>query len=77
MFHLTYSSPASPGGLLGSYSVTTMMDSMGSGEGVSEWVFKGGAGQLHSRSGRGCAGCAGGAWLPQEAGGSAEGQGVT
>lgn len=76
VFNLTSSSPASPGDLLGSYSVTTMRDSMGSGEGVSQWVFKAGAGQLHSRSGRGCEGCVGGAWLPQGAGGSAEGQGV-
>lgn len=59
VFHRTSSS--SPGGLLGSYSVTTMRDSIGSGEGVSECVLKDGAGQLQSRSGRGCVGCAGGA----------------
>lgn len=54
--HLTSSSSPGPPGLLGSYSVTTMSDSIGSGEGVSEWMFMGGAGQLHSRSGRGCEG---------------------
>lgn len=64
-------SPAAPGGRLGSYSVTTMSDSMGSGEGVWEWAPDG-AGQLQSRSGRGWADCGGAAWL-----GSAEGQAVT
>lgn len=58
---LTWSRPsASPGALLGSYSVTTIRDSMESGGGVWGWPLEGGAGQLHSRSGRGWGAWAGG-----------------
>lgn len=57
--------------------MTTIMDSMGSGEGVSGCVCACGGGQLDRRSGRGWDGCAGDPRFPQESGGSAEAQGVT
>lgn len=55
---------------------------MGSGDGVWQWAPVEGAGQLHSRSGRGWGrggweACGAAAWLPHEAVGSAEGQTVT
>jgi len=53
-----------------------MRDSMGSGEGVSEWAFRGGAGQLHSRSGSGCEGCAEGAAGAEGAGGAEGAEGA-